>query len=466
MKDRRVGVLLAAALLGAGGPAASARELWRRGEAALELTGSVREVAVATRGTDADDFADAALSDPLGCGLAASFPDCIAFEEVNERDLVQSLTRLRTRLDLSLGRGWSATLSYDHELRGGTLDTLEDGIGSAFEEDSFLGLERDIHAFGLREDDEHFRWRHLLYRAFVEYEGDRVRVSVGRQRIAWGVGRLWNPIDRFNAIPPLAIEADQAVGIDSVDARWLWSGFTYLQLVYAPGPRRDDAAYALRLHGVLEDVDYSLVAGVIDEAPTFGLDLDTNLGDAAVRLEAVYTAPEREVWRVGHGDAEDLDAFWQVVASIDNNFDLGSGLYVLLEHLYNENALGFGRGRAGTLLPFFEATPRPPPGAPVVPGALYVQPASPAILGGSRVVSGARHITGLQVSYELSTALRGDVLLLWDWSGRSAALAPAVVFDGWNSAQITLGAQLFGGPRLSEYGDRKPIGFVIAEWFF
>lgn len=449
-------------------PAAPARELWRSGETAVELTGSIREVGIATGGTDREDFAAAVLADPLTCAAAETFADCPAFLEVNERDLWQSLTRLRLRFDAELPRGFAATLVYDHELLGGTLDTLESTLADGFGDDTFLGAEDDIHVLGRRRDDEHLRWRHLLYRAFLRWESPRVRVAVGRQRIAWGVGRLWNPIDRLNAVPPLAIEADQSAGVDAVEVRWIWSGFTYLQAVYAPGTRSDEAAYALRLHGVARNVDYSLVAGVFERARTLGIDLAGNLGDAAARLEAVYSSPRLDVWPVGEPAPRELDAYWQIVASIDHNFDVGTGLYVLLEHLWNTNDLGFGRGRAGPLLPFFETTLERPPGLPpgVLAGERFVEPASRAILGGSRVVTAARHTTGFDVSYELSTALQGDLLLLYDWNGHSAALAPRLVFSGWNALELTLGAQLFTGDRSSQYGSRKPIVFLIGELFF
>ncbi|GAG11819.1 unnamed protein product, partial [marine sediment metagenome] len=52
-------MLLCAALAA---PAAASVELWRRGEAVLEFGGSARDLVAVSRGTDADDFADAAGS--------------------------------------------------------------------------------------------------------------------------------------------------------------------------------------------------------------------------------------------------------------------------------------------------------------------------------------------------------------------------------------------------------------------
>ncbi|MCP3987200.1 MAG: hypothetical protein GY723_22665 [bacterium] len=435
---------------------ASGVELWRSGQRSVSWSGSIRELLTVSNGTDGTKFREAvALAGP-SCVLAELFADCPAFELVGDRDVWQGLTRLRQRLDIEAGGGWSGTFVYDHELRVGILDRF--GLGSGGPPDTFLGLEDEIHAFGFKEDASHRQWRHLMYRAFVRYEGEHLEVTAGRQRIPWGVGRLWNPIDRFNAIGPLAIEADQSVGIDALKARWLLSDFDSLQLVYAPGSRSDDARYALRFEGVLRDTDVGLMAGVFEQARTFGGDLAGNLGDAAWRVEAVYTDPERDVWEIGWAAPRELDRFWQVVVSLDYNFDVGNGVYFLVEHLYDGNALGFGEGEAGTMLPLFEATP----------GALgpMVRPVSASRFGGSGVVSYARHTTGLQLSSDLTSVVNGSLLVLYDWNGPSVALFPALSFTGLNTVEITLGAQLFAGSARSQYGDAQALAYLLVEYFF
>lgn len=455
------GVHPAAALLGvslAVAPAA-AIELWRSGERSVDWSGSVREVLTASKATDGTAFREAALAAGPSCVLAELFADCPAFKLVGERDVWESLTRLRQRLQIDAGSGWSGTFVYDNEVRIGVLDRF--GRGAAGTQDSFLGLEDEIHAFGFKKDASHRQWRHLMYRAFVRYEGEHVGMTVGRQRIPWGVGRLWNPIDRFNPIGPLAIEADQSAGVDAIEARWLLSGFDSLQVVYAPGNRSDDARYALRFDGVLRDTDVGLMAGVFEQARTVGADLAGNLGPAAWRVEAVYTDPERDVWEIGWAAPRELDRFWQVVVSLDTRFDVGNGVYFLVEHLYDGNALGFGEGEAGVLLPLFEATP-----APVGQPGPVVRPVSSNRFGGSGVISNARHTTGLQLASDLTSSVNGSLLVLYDWNGGSAAFFPSLSFTGLNSVEITLGAQFFAGPRRSQFGSAQALGFLRVEYFF
>jgi hypothetical protein len=431
------------------GGEAAARELWRSGDASLEASGSLRELFTVTRGTDASDFAEAALGDPT-CLPATTFPSCAAWAERGETDVITSLTRLRLRLDGRLSERISAVFVYDHEWLGGTLDTFEAQVGDSLSSGRFDDLGWTIT------ESRDFEWRHEIYRGFVKYEGEHLEVTLGRQRVPWGVGRLWNPIDRFNAIGPLALEPDQSVGVDAAKVRWAFSGFSYAEAVYAVGEHARDRSYAGRLHGVVRDVDVSIMGGVFEEAPTAGFDLASNLWDAAGRLEVVWTDPDREVRPFGETRSGTLPSYWQVVVSVDYDFDIGDGVYALVEHLYNGNALGFGSGRAGPALGFFQESGTP---AVVVPG-------SPDLLGQSRVVSAAEHLTGFQLGYDLTPELRGNLLVIADWRGGSAGIFPSLLYSPLGWLELTVGVQLFDGPRESEFGTAETVGYLLAEAFF
>ena len=450
--SRFVPALLLLVLLAGGG---EARELLRHGEASLALSGSLKELLTVTRGTDREAFERAGLANPPGgtdCILVQSFPDCPAFHELRRRDVWTSLTRLRLRFDARASEAFSAVVVWDHELRAGILDTLEAGLGGDLGAGRFADLEDEIS------DREHLHLRQLLYRAYVFYESEKLELTVGRQRVPWGVGRLWNPIDRFNPIGPLAIEGDQSQGVDAIKARWLFSGFTHLEAVYAAGRHGDDRSYAARFAGVLRDVDYGLVAGVFEQAHTLGFDLAANLGDAAGRLELVWTDPERRVRPFGDPTSGEVPSYFQVVASVDTNLDVGSGVYLLAEHLYNGNALGFGEGEAGGFLGFLEEQTSPIGRA--------AAGANPDLFGQSRVVSGAEHLSGVQAGYDLTPDLRGDLLAIYDWRGRSVAVIPTLRYAPTGWLELLLGVQLFEGPRQSEFGRSEALGFAQAELFF
>ena len=124
----------ALALLG-GAADSGAKELWAQGGASLELSGSLRQIALYTKQTDADDFEGAY------CPLASDLADCSAWDELGETHVGQALTRLRVRLDLQATSWLSAAVAYDNQAFYGRIDTLESVLGASFVQDSFFGAE-------------------------------------------------------------------------------------------------------------------------------------------------------------------------------------------------------------------------------------------------------------------------------------------------------------------------------------
>jgi hypothetical protein len=465
-RARIASAILASAFVAAAGPG-SATELWSHGDASLSISGSLRQIVLYTKQTDASQFGDAIVDDIAAngvnttCVAADGFENCPAFDLVNEEDVGQGFTRLRLKADLTVTDWLSAYVVYDNEVRFGVIDTLESELGSGFRSQSFVDAESGIH------EGEHHDWSHSLYRGYVQIETERYELSVGRQRIAWGVGRLWNPIDRFSALPPLSLQPDVTPGIDSIDGRFNFDGFNYLQFVYAPGDSGREERWAVRLHGVVWDADLSAMAGMFEEAPTFGIDFARNLGGGAIGLEAVYTAPDHKVWMLDDPGPRKIPDFWQIVASYDINLDFGEGIYFLVEYLYNGNGLGSGRGRAGPIEPFFEATNTPP--NPVIGGLIpgpYATGANSDIFGSSRVVTNAEHQVGTQLGYDLTPELRGDFVMLVDMSHASAAFFPNLAYSPLDSLELTLGVQLFAGQKRSQYGSSEPLVYLLTDWYF
>jgi hypothetical protein len=502
MRTTRAFLILALGVLAS---SAQGAELFRRGDFVVDFSGSIRGIGLATRGTSLEDFEEAAreslvVPDPLTiailsdpelldllekfapglvrdltasivdpvCFLAELFEDCPAFDEVGGTGVWQSLTRLRMRFDLQIFPSLSARVEYDNELVMGKLDTLE-FRGFDITEEPFLPLQDELWNFDLGGEARGV-WRHALYRAWLNWETEHFQVILGRQRIPWGVGRLWNPIDRFNPVPPLAIEQSQSPGVDAVVATWFASDAAALDWVYAPGDNGDHPDYALRLHGLVADTDYSLMAGVFDDANTLGATMERNLGDMAIHLEAVYADPDARYWPVGSSRPSDLPSYWQVVVSLDTNIDVGKGIYALVEYLYNGNALGLGSGRAGSLLSFYESTMTPPAELPPALGAIfpgpYVQPISSDRFGGSRVVTSARHQTGVMLGYDLTPTLRGDLLVIYDWDGHSSAIAPQFSYTPRGDLEVALGLQFFTGNPDSQYGQAENRVFLTVDYFF
>ena len=90
-----------------------AREVWRSGDAYVDLGGYVREIAFVSRGTSEADF-EAGLG--VGCVLSPqAFANCPAFDAVGLERVGTSTTRLRIRMEARANEHWSAVISVDND---------------------------------------------------------------------------------------------------------------------------------------------------------------------------------------------------------------------------------------------------------------------------------------------------------------------------------------------------------------
>ena len=132
--------------------------------------------------------------------LAGSYRNLFAVtRDSRDKVILTDFNRLRLSLQGVAG-AWSWRITYDHELAaGGFVESPDFAPVEAIPEPTALDA-TDAIAGG-----ERFEWRQRLYRAVLAYDWGGGQLSVGRQRIAWGSGRLWNPTDRFNPVAPTAI---------------------------------------------------------------------------------------------------------------------------------------------------------------------------------------------------------------------------------------------------------------------
>ena len=417
----RLAVLLVAAF---GAASARAAE-YDYGDTRLELTGSVKSLYTYTRAVMTDDFvSDLRTLDPA--------------QETTRESAWGLLTRARLTAEAVWQDRVYAQLVYDNELRNGSLlDTLAFEVADEIGTQTWLNWDRSYSEHGSA------NWRHAIYRGWVRWQEEGFDLTVGRQRIALGRGRLWNPEDLFNPIFPLAVEGDQRIGQDSAVARLRLAEGIWASAIVSPQDDYHDYRSAVRFDYESVQLDAGVMFGDFRGDLVWGLDFASNLGDAAVRGEATYTS------------IRGRDNIWQVVASLDYNFDVGKGLYALVEYLYNENTVdSLDPGPA----------PNPLSGSSNIVRALARGQVS--IL--DRITTVRKHQLGAQASYEITPLLTGIALVLYDWDGRSAAFAPALSYSPVADVVVSVAGQLFVGKASgrNDYGDTPGLLVVSAEVYF
>jgi len=332
--------------------------------------------------------------------------------------LTTDLNRLRLTWDGSASvLSWYA--AYDHELLYGELVSSPDFTAVAnLPEPTWLDAKSRI-SDGSRHD-----WPHRLYRGWLRLDAGNVQLTAGRQRIAWGTGRIWNPADRFNPVDPTALEPSEKTGVDSLFAEYRYSGFGAVQFVAAPGKASHNVSHklAVRIRDTIGETDVSMTVGKIGVERVLGGDVAANVADGTFRVEAMQAWPKG-----GKAYAQ---------ASIGYDYTLSNdafpeGLYLLVEYFYN--------------------------GAPG---------AAPVLAPVDRLYSLARHAAAFSAGYDITPLWRLDGTVIWDASDNSRFFLPNLTWSASENLDISLFALLFGGKQVSEFGRRNNLYALQAEIYF
>lgn len=179
--------------------------------------------------------------------------------------------------------------------------------------------------------EKRFSLLHFVDRlAFTQRTGN-AEVVIGRQRISWGTGRIWNPTDLFNPLNPTSFAKIEKDGVDAIASKIFLGEFTDVTFVINP-QKNSHGNGGGRFRTNFREFDLSFVGGVYDDRTVIGSDFAGNVLKAGVRGEGILSMAT-------HNSS---DRFVKYILGIDYQFT--PELYLLSEYHYN------GEGSADRML--------------------------------------------------------------------------------------------------------------------
>lgn len=321
------------------------------------------------------------------------------------------LNRLRLELKGQLSENVALDLQYDNEVfLGSYLRTAQFAAQKDAPSDQYWHVESSYAQGGS------YYARHLLYRANLTFSRGDTDVRLGRQRIAWGTGRFWSPLDLFNPINPIALEREERPGVDAVLAEHKLGPLSRVSAAYARHGG-DESSAALNWHSNVHAADYSLVAGRSRGAGLVGMDLSGQILAAGVRAELVQ-----------------FEDYARGVAALDyafpNTLTLSGELY------YN------GAGTSDRAAYDFTG------------------------LFARRIQNVARRYFGAYLGYEITPLVKSVNYLVVNLDDSSRFFSPSLILSLQANMDLTFGVQLFGGSPDSEYARLTDLYYAQFQWFF
>ncbi|HXP49542.1 MAG TPA: hypothetical protein VN922_06305 [Bacteroidia bacterium] len=161
-------------------------------------------------------------------------------------------------------------------------------------------------------------------RASAEYLNGKWDITIGRQRINWGISTVWTPNDVFNAFNYFDFDYEERPGSDAARIQYAFTSSSSLDLAVSPGKTASQNIEALMYHFNKFNYDFQVFSGIYRQDFTAGAGWAGNIKDAGFKGEVSYFTPYRHFSDSG-----------AIAASISFDYGFKNGLYVLVSGLYN-----------------------------------------------------------------------------------------------------------------------------------
>lgn len=331
------------------------------------------------------------------------------------------LNRLRLELQGQLSRSLAFDVQYDHHvLFGSYLDTSQFKLQKQRPAAQFWQLGQNYL------DTRNVYARQSLYRAYASLSSGALDLRIGRQRIAWGTGRFWSPLDLMNPIAATQLDRGERPGVDALLLERKLDALSRISVVLAPQHASVPASSALYWHGNRATMDFSVLAASVAGSRVLGGDLATQIGAAGLRAELSHTLPRNMPHKMPH--------FWRALGALDYAF---ANTLTLSAELYYDGA-----------------------------GARAMSDYDlPAILDGRAQNLGRRYL-GVYASFEITPLLKMQHYFATNLQDGSRYMHSSLSYSLRSNLECALGAQLFAGAQASEYGRLKNLYYTQLRWFF
>ena len=177
--------------------------------------------------------------------------------------------------------------------------------------------------FIVREDN--FVFNSMIDRLWLKYQKDKIEISIGRQRVNWGVNTIWNNNDLFNAYNFIDFDYIERPGSDVLRFIYTGDNLSSFEIVYMPNERKGYALaglYKLNSFGY----DFQLLAANYFNDIVLGGGWAGNIKNAGFKGELSYFF-----------DKENIENSLSFSSSLD--YSTKNGFYFLGSYLYNSNGM-------------------------------------------------------------------------------------------------------------------------------
>lgn len=263
----------------------------------------------------------------------------------------------------------------------------------------------------------------------VSMSFDKWQITLGRQRVNWGIDLIWNPNDIFNTYSYFNFEYAERPGTDAISIKYYTGTLSFGELVYQVEDNFDKSSFAGLYRFNARGYDIQMFTGKMKEDFAIGLGWSGNIGKAAFRGETSYFNPYHSF----------TDSTGVLVSSISMDYSFANTLYLQGGFLFNSN----GATKNIASLDLFGQ-----------------QAASP------KTLSKGRYNFFAQASGQLTPLISPGIAVMFNPSDYSTFMSPSVTISVADNFDLSAVGILFLGKKKTEYENIGQMIYLKFRWSF
>ncbi len=281
--------------------------------------------------------------------------------------------------------------------------------------------------FRLAEDSSYLFYTNID-RLFLKWNYHKIEVTLGRQRINWGLNLVWNPNDIFNTYNYFDFDYVERPGSDAIRLQYYTGNFSSLQLAAKIDHNHNVTAAAMYKFNV-RNYDLQLLGGVMQNDLVLGLGWDGQIKGIGFSGEASWFRHLKNF----------ADTSGQLVASIAANYTFPNQIYLHGAVIFNSTGTTGPAGQGAFLL----LGNRTPKNLTLSKFDLFAQ-----------------------TSYPITPLIKADISAIFNPNDHSAFVGPSMDFSLTENLDFLIMGQLFFGKPQTEFGDFGQMYYVRLKWNF
>ena len=247
------------------------------------------------------------------------------FGFINSLDQLQWTTLLHNRLNFKYGPSEKLTMRLEFRNRLFYGNNVKNIFGFS----EFISQDNGITNLSWNIiDNKDLLFNTTIDRALINYTNGDWDITLGRQRVNWGMNLIWNPNDIFNSYNFLDFDYEERPGSDAIRVQYYLGDFSKMEVAAKKGKSADDKIVAAMYKFNQESYDIQLITGIYLNDFIIGTGWAGNLKNAGFKGEVSYFVPYKTYF-----NSENV-----LSAAVSVDYGFKKGLYLNGSILYNSSA--------------------------------------------------------------------------------------------------------------------------------